>query len=146
VEIRDYQKWLYAWDSARMWDRMLPSHTLLHAVEELGEVSRLVQMIEGYREPAPANPDEVRRLLALELSDLQVMLFKVAYLCGIDMEEAMRQGMTKADARFPNAESGHVELDGYWARFADYLRTANLSPFLAAHQSEDSPQDDQGSA
>lgn len=51
MHIRDYQQWLEEWDKARTWDRVLPSHTLLHALEELGEVSKLVQMIEGYRAP-----------------------------------------------------------------------------------------------
>jgi NTP pyrophosphatase (non-canonical NTP hydrolase) len=121
MHIRDYQSWLQDWDTARTWDRVLVSHTLLHAMEELGEVSKLVQMVEGYREPNPADPDEVRELLALELSDLQVMLFKIAYQCGIDMEEAMQKGMAKADARFPDPSTGPAERDAYWARFRRHI-------------------------
>ena len=117
MHIRDYQSWLQDWDTARTWDRILVSHTLLHALEELGEVSKLVQMVEGYREPNPADPDEVRELLALELSDLQVKLFKIAYQCGIDMEEAMQKGMAKADARFPDPSTGPADREAYWARF-----------------------------
>ena len=30
------------------------------------------------------------------------MLFKIAYLCGIDMETAMLRGQQKADQRFPD--------------------------------------------
>ena len=41
--------------------------------------------------------EQVRADLALELSDLQVMLFKIAYLCDIDMESAMMRGQAKAD-------------------------------------------------
>ncbi len=37
-------------DKERGWDRALLSHTLLHAVEEMGEVSRHIQAFEGYRE------------------------------------------------------------------------------------------------
>ena len=33
MHIREYQEWLEAWDKARAWDRVLPSHTLLHALE-----------------------------------------------------------------------------------------------------------------
>ncbi|MCB0132472.1 MAG: MazG-like family protein, partial [Caldilineaceae bacterium] len=94
MDIREYQNWLRAWDEARGWDRVLPSHTLMHATEELGEVSKLVQMIEGYR--ACADLEQARRELALELSDLQVMLFKLAYQCGVDMDDAMQQGQRKA--------------------------------------------------
>ncbi len=108
MHIRDYQNWLEEWDKARAWDRVLVSHTLLHALEELGEVSKLVQMLEGYRDLNPPDEQAVRDLLALELSDLQVMLFKIAYQCGIDMEDALRQGQAKADARFPDPSTGRA--------------------------------------
>ena len=124
MHIHEYQAWLEAWDKARTWDRILPSHTMLHAVEELGEISRLVQVIEGYREGEDL--DQVRADLALELSDLQVMLFKIAYLCGIDMEEAMMRGQDKADARFPNPADGPAERDAYWQRFRTYIATHRL--------------------
>lgn len=126
MHIREYQRWLQEWDEARGWDKTLVSHTLLHAVEEMGEVSKLVQMIEGYRPPKPENLDAVRDLLALELSDLQVMLFKVAYLCGIDMEEAMTRGMAKADARFPDVEATKVEAAEAWDRFKEYLKRSGM--------------------
>ncbi|MBX3001982.1 MAG: hypothetical protein KF893_25885 [Caldilineaceae bacterium] len=117
MNIRDYQHWLQEWDKARTWDRVLLSHTLLHAVEEMGEISKLVQMLEGYRPLDPPDEEAVRDLLALELSDLQVMLFKIAYQCGIDMEEAMIRGQQKADARFPDPATGPADRDEYWARF-----------------------------
>jgi len=117
MHIREYQNWLEEWDKARTWDRVLLGHTLLHALEELGEVSKLVQMLEGYRKLNPPDEDAVRDLLALELSDLQVMIFKIAYQCGIDMEDAMRRGQEKADARFPDPSSGPAEREEYWARF-----------------------------
>ena len=126
MQIREYQQWLEEWDRSRTWDQVLLSHTLLHAVEELGEVSKLAQMIEGYRAPAPNDIEKVRDLLALELSDLQVMLFKVAYLCGIDMEDALQRGMAKANARFPDASDGPAETDAAWARFGAYLDVHGL--------------------
>jgi NTP pyrophosphatase (non-canonical NTP hydrolase) len=127
MHIRDYQAWLEAWDRARTWDRVLPSHTLLHALEELGEVSKLVQMIEGYRDPGLRTEQEVRDELALELSDLQVMLFKIAYLCGIDMEEAMQRGQVKADRRFPDPASGRADQQAYRSRFRRTLQDAGLT-------------------
>jgi len=126
MEIREYQRWLEEWDKERDWDRVLASHTLLHAVEEMGEISKLVQMIEGYRALKPPDIEAVRDELALELSDLQVMLFKIAYLCGVDMEEAMVKGQAKADARFPDPESGPEERARYWARFQEYIKRKEL--------------------
>jgi NTP pyrophosphatase (non-canonical NTP hydrolase) len=125
MHIRDYQVWLEAWDKARTWDKTLPSHTLLHALEELGEVSRLVQIIEGYR-ATDTLPEDLRAELALELSDLQVMLFKLAYQCGIDMEEAMQLGQQKADTRFPDPATGPADQSAYWQRFRRYLEESGL--------------------
>lgn len=126
MHIREYQQWLEAWDRARGWEKVLPSHTVLHALEELGEISKLVQMVEGYRALSPADLDGVRAELALELSDLQVMIFKLAYLCGIDMEEAMTRGQQKADARFPDPTAGPAEQQAYWGRFQQYITDAGL--------------------
>ncbi len=126
MHIHEYQAWLEAWDKARTWDRVLPSHTLLHALEELGEISKLVQMVEGYRALKPPDLEQVRDELALELSDLQVMLFKIAYLCGIDMETAMIHGQKKADQRFPDPAAGPADQTAYWQRFQQYMADAGL--------------------
>jgi NTP pyrophosphatase (non-canonical NTP hydrolase) len=127
MHIREYQAWLEEWDKVRRWDQVLASHTLLHALEELGEVSKLVQIIEGYRAEGTTTLDQVRDELALELSDLQVMLFKIAYLCGIDMEEAMIRGQQKANARFPDPTLGPQEQQEYWQRFRGYLHKRGLN-------------------
>lgn len=127
MQIREYQEWLEAWDKTRTWDQVLASHTLLHAMEELGEVSKLVQIIEGYRAQAKLTPEQVRDELALELSDLQVMLFKIAYLCGIDMEDAMIRGQHKADTRFPDPTLGIQQQQEYWQRFRRYLDERGLN-------------------
>ena len=126
MHIREYQQWLEAWDKERTWEQVTLGHTLLHALEELGEISKQVQMLEGYRPLNPPDLDSVRSDLALELSDLQVMLFKIAYLSGIDMEDAMMRGQQKADARFPDPSAGPADRAAYWARFHSYLRSAGL--------------------
>ncbi len=126
MHIREYQAWLEEWDTARTWEQVTLSHTMLHAIEELGEVSKLVQMVEGYRTPAPDDLDRLRDELALELSDLQVMIFKIAYLCGIDMEDAMLRGQQKADARFPDLAASAADRAVYWERYQAYLQRAGL--------------------
>ncbi|MCD6289342.1 MAG: hypothetical protein J7M34_02480 [Anaerolineae bacterium] len=112
MHISEYQKWLEEWDRARGWDRVLPSHTLVHALEEMGEVARLVLELEGYK---PAEDEEsVRAALAEELSDVFVFLFKLAYQYDIDVESALRAGQIKADRRY-SVEDGPPELERYWA-------------------------------
>ncbi|MEZ4868732.1 MAG: hypothetical protein R3C14_45815 [Caldilineaceae bacterium] len=126
MHIREYQQWLEEWDKERTWDKVLASHTLLHALEELGEVSKLIQIIEGYRAGEGVTPTQLQDDLALELSDLQVMLFKIAYLCGIDMETAMIRGQHKADARFPDPTTGPATRQSYWQHFRAYLAERGL--------------------
>lgn len=130
MHIREYQQWLEEWDKARDFDRVLPSHTLLHALEELGEISKLVQYIEGYRPHDGVDLAQVRDDLALEFSDLQVMVFKLAYLCGIDMEDAMRRGQQKADKRSPDPTLGPQQRQGYWQRFRQYVDEHGLDEQL----------------
>jgi NTP pyrophosphatase (non-canonical NTP hydrolase) len=120
MQIREYQQWLEAWDRARGWHRVSPSHTLIHALEEMGEVARLVLHLEGYK--GGEGPEAVRQELAAELSDLFVFLFKLAGQCGINMEEALKAGQAKADERYGDLAAASAELERYLAQ-----QTANLS-------------------
>ena len=115
MQIREYQEWVQGWDRARGWDEVAVSHTLLHVLEELGEVARAVLRREGYKAEAEAVTWQAE--LAEELSDVFVMLFKLAYQCGVDVESALAAGMAKAEARHP-LETGEPEMQRYVARQA----------------------------
>ena len=113
MKIAEYQQWLYEYDSARGFDRVQPSQTLVHAMEEMGEIAREVLYLEGYREPGDI---EARRvLLAGELADAMTFLFKLAYQFDIDMEAALRANQTKVNERFP-VEKGRELAERYLAR------------------------------
>jgi NTP pyrophosphatase (non-canonical NTP hydrolase) len=120
MEIREYQEWLQAWDQARGWDRVSPAHTLIHAMEEMGELARLVLQWEGYKEPQTA--DVLQARLEEELSDLLTFLFKLASQTGVDLEDALVRGQAKADARYADLGAANVELERYRARQADEVR------------------------
>ncbi len=122
MHIREYQAWLEAWDKERGWDRVDPAHTLVHALEEMGEVARLVLRYEGYKEAA--DPQALRGNLAEELSDLFVFIFKLAYQTGIDVEDALAAGQAKANARYPDLDRAGDELARYQARQAELKRGA----------------------
>jgi len=119
MQIREYQEWLEAWDRARGWDRIAVSHTLVHALEELGEVARLVLQWEGYKDAE--SPERLRAELAEELSDVITFLFKVAYQTGVDVESALVAGQVKADNRYQDLSQAAAELARYHARQADVL-------------------------
>jgi len=132
MHIAEYQKWLKEWDRARGWDRVKPSHTLIHAFEEMGEVARLVLQWEGYKDVE--SPDKLRAKLAEELSDVFVFLFKLAYQCGVDVEAALRAGQIKADERYADLDRASAELARYHARQVEELAQILESPKQQEHE------------
>ena len=118
MHIREYQTWLQGYDEARGWDKISPPHTFLHLVEEIGEIAREVEYLEGYRDADSS--DEVRTRLAGELADAATFLYKLAYQCGIDLESALQANMTKAEERFSVAY-GRADTMRYLARQAENL-------------------------
>ena len=118
MQIREYQAWLQAYDEARGWDRISPSHTFLHLIEEIGEIAREVEVLEGYRDGTDA--DHSRAHLAEELADAATFLYKLAYQCGVDLEDALKSNMIKAENRFSVA-FGRADTERYLARQAEIL-------------------------
>ncbi len=125
MHIREYQRWLEEWDKKRGWDKVLPAHTLVHAMEEMGEVARLILAWEGYKHAE--DKERVRAELAEELSDLFVFLFKLAYQVGVDVEDALKAGQAKAEARFPNLEEAIEAGEHYRAHLREAVQQMKRS-------------------
>jgi len=104
MKISDYQQWLKAWDQARDFDKADPGLTLVHALEELGEVAREVLFLKGYKKDAL--PEEHQQALANELADTIIFLFKLAYQYDIDIEDALLRLQKRVDKRCPEDEPG----------------------------------------
>jgi NTP pyrophosphatase (non-canonical NTP hydrolase) len=119
MQIREYQEWLAAWDRARGWDRVSLAHSMVHAMEEMGEVARLVLQWEGYKDAE--SPEKLHAELTEELSDLFVFMFKIAVQTGVDVEAALEKGQVKADRRYPDLAAARDELARYHARQAETL-------------------------
>lgn len=118
MHIRDYQTWLQAYDEARGWDKIVPAHSFLHLIEEIGEIAREVEFLEGYRQTDDA--EAARARLAGELADAATFLYKLAYQCGIDLEDALRANMRKAETRF-SVDFGRADTERYLAHQAETL-------------------------
>lgn len=129
MHMREYQTWLQAYDVARGWDQIAPSHTFMHLIEEVGEIAREVEVLEGYRE-AP-NRGDARARLAGELADAATFLYKLAYQCGVDLEEALVANMDKAEKRF-SVDFGRADTERYLARQAE-----NWARIRSMHQAEE---------
>jgi NTP pyrophosphatase (non-canonical NTP hydrolase) len=134
MEIKAYQDWLAAWDRARGWDRVSVSHTLVHALEELGEVSRLVLKWEGYKDAG--SPEQLHQELEEELSDVFVFLFKLAYQLGVDVDAALARGQAKAEGRYEDLAEAVAMLDHYHARQGDLMARMMGRPARADDSSE----------
>jgi NTP pyrophosphatase (non-canonical NTP hydrolase) len=119
VEIAEYQRWLKEYDRLRGWDRVSPSQTFVHLMEELGEVARLVLFLEGYK-PGEGREDELKAELTEELGDAATFLFKIAYQFDIDMEAAMKGNVPKAEDRY-SVEAGRAEMARYIQRQEENL-------------------------
>jgi len=137
MQIREYQRWLEEWDRKRGWHRVSLGHTLLHALEEMGEVARLVLRLDGYKEAE--SEAAVRAELARELSDVFVFLFKLAYQCEIDMESALLAGQIKADQRWGDLEVAKTELERYLAQQAQNLSQMSGEAESPLHSEEGMP-------
>jgi NTP pyrophosphatase (non-canonical NTP hydrolase) len=118
MHVREYQTWLQAYDEARGWDRISPSHTFLHLIEEIGEIAREVEYYEGYRDAG--DDADSRDRLAEELADAATFLYKLAYQLGVDLEKALEHNMTKAENRF-SIDFGQADTRRYLTRQAEIL-------------------------
>jgi len=132
MEINEFQRWIQEYDEARGWDRVHPSQTLVHALEEMGEVARLVLRLEGYK----PDPDRAKTIsdLTEELGDLVTFLFKIAYQYGIPMETALAGNQPKAEGRYP-VQAGRQDTDRYLA-----AQTENLNHLTAGWNTMDGGQ------
>ena len=110
VKISEYQQWLKAYDEARGWDRVSPSQTFVHLVEEMGEVARLVLYKEGYKDPNEKS--DLQAQLAEELADATTFLFKLSYLFDVDLETALAGKQEKSQRR-TSVDRGQMEMQRY---------------------------------
>ena len=134
MHIREYQLWLQAYDEARGWDRISLAHSFMHLIEEIGEIARQVEYLEGYRDAADAG--EVRAQLVEELADAVTFLYKLAYQCGVDLEDALKANMTKAEDRFSVAY-GRTDTKRYLARQAENLAQMSKNNAVVSETGEE---------
>lgn len=129
MEFSEYQSQLRELERERGWDRVLPSHTFLHMGEELGEIGRLLQCLEGYRETDKSRQTLCNEL-AGELADLLAFVFKLANQYGVDIDGAMQAHLEAFVKRYWDVEQGRQEMARYvahqernleWIRGKGYL-------------------------
>lgn len=114
MKFQEYQSKLKALEHERGWDRVLPSHTFLHMGEEMGEIARVLECLEGYR-TTDLSPDELRQQLSGELADLTAFVFKLANQYEIDLGQAMQEQMNKFLSRYHDVQQGQDEMARYVA-------------------------------
>jgi NTP pyrophosphatase (non-canonical NTP hydrolase) len=76
------QEEVLAYDQKYGWEGDKESHIALHMTEELGEISRLILRLEGYK-----HEEYSKKALAEELIDLLYLTIKLGNTAGIDLEK-----------------------------------------------------------
>jgi NTP pyrophosphatase (non-canonical NTP hydrolase) len=114
MEFSEYQHRLDTLERECGWERVLPSHTFVHMVEEMGEIARLLECMEGYRE-SDRSPEALRADLAGELADLTGLIVKLANQHNIDIDAAMQAHLIKFVGRTPDKEECRREMARYMA-------------------------------
>lgn len=112
MDIRAYQRWVQEYDQARGWDLCPGTDTLAHLVEELGEVTRCVLGLHGYRNIPPQDMEAVKEDLGEELADLVTFAVKLAYTYDLDLAKYLVQNQAKCAARFGEG-TGSYETEAY---------------------------------
>lgn len=112
MEFYEYQRQLKELEQERGWDRTLPSHTFLHMSEELGEIARVLECLEGYRE-TNLDRNALGRELAGELADLMAFVFKLASQHSIDLDQTMQDHLVKFQSRYHDIEAARQEIARY---------------------------------
>jgi NTP pyrophosphatase (non-canonical NTP hydrolase) len=114
MEFSEYQHRLNTLERERGWERVLPSHTFVHMTEEMGEIARLLECMEGYRE-TDRSPDALRADLAGELADLTGLICKLANQHDIDIDAAMQAHLDKFVTRNQDIAECQQEMARYVA-------------------------------
>ncbi|NLY56694.1 MAG: hypothetical protein GX058_09355 [Firmicutes bacterium] len=112
MDIRDYQEWVRQFDQARGWDLCPGTDTLAHVLEELGELSRCVLALEGYRTVSPGERERIRENLGEELADVVTFLVKLAYTYNLDLAQYLAANQAKCRQRFGEG-SGSYSCEEY---------------------------------
>ena len=120
MEFCEYQRRLDALERERGWERVLPSHTFLHMGEEMGEIARILECLEGYR-GTDRSREQLQLDLAGELADMMAFLFKLANQHDIDVGKAMEAHLLEFASRFRDIEQGRQEMARYVACQAEKL-------------------------
>jgi NTP pyrophosphatase (non-canonical NTP hydrolase) len=115
MEFSEYQRRLNTLEQERGWERVLPSHTFMHMGEEMGEIARLLECMEGYR-GTDRSLEALHADLAGELADLTGLIIKLANQHDIDIDAAMQAHLEKFATRNQNI----AECQGEMARYVAY--------------------------
>jgi NTP pyrophosphatase (non-canonical NTP hydrolase) len=78
---KEAQRQVAEYDEKYGWTDDTPGQVVMHMQEELGEISRLMLRLEGYK-----NEGFSREALAEEITDIEYLLLKLANKFGIDVE------------------------------------------------------------
>ena len=96
LSLREAQRHVDRWMSARGWAYWEPLSQLARMTEELGELARIVNHLYGEKPKKAEEPDQE---LALEMADLLYTMICLANSQGVDLQDALSHVLEKYAAR-----------------------------------------------
>ena len=118
MDLRAYQQWVEEFDRARGWDLCPATDSLAHLVEELGEVTRCILVLHGYRPSTPAEREDWRNQLGEELADLVTFAVKLAYTYQLDLAGFLQENRIKCETRYGGLEQNSSQTQEYLQKLA----------------------------
>lgn len=114
LDVKELTKALAAFASERDWDQFhSPKNLIMALTAEVGELSEVFQwMTEEASKSAATNP-ETATAIREELADVTLYLVRLAYVLGVDLNEAVTQKLLQNAEKYPvdKARGSHKKYD-----------------------------------
>ena len=114
LDVNELTKALAAFASERDWDQFhSPKNLIMALTAEVGELSEVFQwMTEEASKSAATNP-ETATAIREELADVTLYLVRLAYVLGVDLNEAVTQKLLQNAEKYPvdKARGSHKKYD-----------------------------------
>ncbi|MHA1169599.1 MAG: hypothetical protein ACTSP4_02270 [Candidatus Hodarchaeales archaeon] len=109
--MEDLVEMIKKFDETRAWDLFSPAHSILHLIEELGEVSRCILYLDKYK-TSQKTRQVLKEEITGELADSLIMLIKISNLYDIDLVNTAKNTLKQLESSV-DIHSCFEEVDRY---------------------------------
>jgi len=114
LDVKELTKALAAFASERDWDQFhSPKNLIMALTAEVGELSEVFQWLTEEASKSAATNPETATAIREELADVTLYLVRLAYVLGVDLNEAVTQKLLQNAEKYPvdKARGSHKKYD-----------------------------------